>query len=48
MPIEEFVRKAYEIGELKDIPGGSRACVQSRRPRDVTRLRAQSYVLRGR
>ena len=38
MPIEEFVRKADEIIELKDVPGGSRACVQSLRPRDVTRL----------
>jgi hypothetical protein len=48
MPIEEFVRKAYEIAELQDIPRGSRVCVQSLRPRDVTRLRAQSYLLMGR
>jgi hypothetical protein len=47
MPNEEFVRKAYEIAELKEISGGSRACVQSLRPRDVT-PRTTSYVLMGR
>jgi hypothetical protein len=48
MSNEEFVRKAYEIAELTDIPGGSRACVQSLGPRDVDPVAAQSYVLMGR
>jgi hypothetical protein len=29
MPNEEFVRKAYEIAELKEISGGSRAYVSA-------------------